>query len=253
MNKFIVNFIAAFFIATFLPFSAFSQPDFLPNSEEFETYETTEASDIYDPYEKFNRKIYAFNDAFDRYFFEHIAKAYRRGVPKKARNKIHDFLNNLSLPISAMNSLIQGNVNNALATTSNFLINSTVGLVGLFDIAEEKGIFYKKEDFGQTLGHYGVGSGAYLMIPFLGPSSTRDISGWLTDKGVDPLGFNLLEFGGKENLVEADYRITLAIMSGIDTREGLIDIIDDIRKDSFDPYATIRSAYLQKRLMEIKN
>ncbi len=223
------------------------------DEEEFETYESANISEIHDPYEKFNRKIYAFNDVFDRYFFEHVAKAYRRGVPQTARKSIHNFLNNLSLPLSAVNSLAQGKVDNCLATFSNFLINSTIGLAGLFDIAGEKGIFYKAEDFGQTLGHYGSGSGPYLVIPFLGPSSARDFSGWLTDKSIDPLGFNILEIGGREDLIEANYRIGISITSGIDKRESLIDIIDDIRKDSFDSYATIRSAYLQKRAAEIKN
>ena len=206
-----------------------------------------------DPYEKFNRKIYSFNDAFDRYFFEHVAKAYRHGIPQPARKIIRNFLNNLSLPVSAVNSILQGKIDNSLATFSNFIINTTIGLGGMFDIAVQKGIFYKHEDFGQTLGHYGVGSGAYLVVPFLGPSSSRDFGGWLTDRGVDPLGFNLLEIGGKTDLVESNYRIALALMSGIDKRESLLDIVDDVRKDSFDPYATIRSAYLQKRENEIKN
>ena len=223
------------------------------SEDEFETYETADEKDIYDPYEKYNRKIYAFNDTFDRYFLEYVAKAYRDGVPQPARQTIRNFLTNLSLPISAMNSLLQGKVDNSLSTFSNFLINTTVGIGGLFDVATEKGIRYKSEDFGQTLGHYGKGPGAYLVIPFLGPSSTRDFTGWLADKSVNPLGFNLLQVGGKEGLIDSEYRIALLIASGIDLRESLIDIIDDLRIDSFDPYATIRSAYLQKRASEIKN
>lgn len=222
------------------------------DDEEFENYKTGNEQEIYDPYEKFNRKVYIFNDAFDRYFLEHIAQTYRQGIPKRARNMIRNFLTNLSLPISALNSFAQGKTDNGLATFSNFLINSTIGLFGLFDVAGNKGILYKSEDLGQTLGRYGVGSGAYLIIPFLGPSSTRDFTGWIASSAINPLGFNVLDVGGKVNLVDADYRIGLAAATAIDMRENVIDIIADIRKDSFDPYATIRSAYLQKRANEIK-
>jgi phospholipid-binding lipoprotein MlaA len=261
MHRSIKKFILAAFIFALMPSPAFAKKETqsamlyqkFESEEEFETYETADTKEIYDPYEKFNRKIYAFNDTFDRYFLEHIAKAYRKGVPQIARKTIRNFLTNLSLPISAMNSFLQGNANNGLATFSNFLINSTVGIGGLFDIAGEKGIRYRAEDFGQTLGHYGKDSGAYLVIPILGPSSTRDFSGWIADKAVNPLGLNELKIGGKKDLINSDLRVTLLVTSGIDTRESLIDIIDDLRQDSFDPYATIRSAYLQKRLTEIKN
>jgi phospholipid-binding lipoprotein MlaA len=221
------------------------------NEDEFETYETNE-SEIYDPLEKYNRKIYAFNDTFDRYFFEYVAKTYRKSVPKSFRDTIRNFLTNLSLPISTFNSLLQGKTDNSLATFSNFLINSTIGIGGLFDVATKKGIRYNPEDFGQTLGHYGITSGAYLVLPVLGPSSTRDLGGLLVDKSVNPIEFNFLEVGGSENLVDVNYRLAIATASGVDKREGLIDIIDDIRRESFDPYATIRSAYLQKHTSDIK-
>lgn len=222
------------------------------SDDEFETYETEE-KEIYDPLEKYNRKIYAFNDALDRYFLECVAKTYRQGVPKNLRNVIRNFVTNLSLPISTFNSLLQGKVDNGLATFSNFLINSTIGVGGLFNVATKKGIRYSPEDFGQTLGHYGMTSGAYLILPILGPSSTRDFGGLLVDKSVNPIEFNFLEVGGTTNLIDVKYRIGIATTSGIDQREALIDIIDDIRRESFDPYATIRSAYLQKRVADIKN
>ncbi len=236
-------------IFIFLAFPVFAAT----NEDEFETYEISEPEEIQDPYEKINRKIYAFNDVFDRYFFEHVARAYRKTLPERARDAVHNFLNNLSLPVSALNSVAQGKTDNALATFSNFLINSTVGVLGIFDVAGQKGIFYKTEDFGQTLGHYGSGQGSYLMIPILGPSSTRDLSGFLVDNAANPVGFNAFEVGGQRSIMPSEYLFGLIALSGIDTRENLLDVIDDIRKDSFDPYATIRSAYLQKRLNEIKN
>lgn len=239
-------------IVIFLPSYAFAQNSSIAESnDEFETYETKH-SEVYDPYEKLNRKVYAFNDAFDRYFFEHIAKAYRNNVPKGLRRLIHNFLNNLSLPVSTFNSFAQGNVDNGLATFSNFLINTTVGIGGIFDIAEEKGIFYQREDFGQTLGRYNTGPGAYLVVPFLGPSSTRDFSGWLADRTIDPLGLNAFGLGGSDDLIDSNYRIGVALMTSLDSRESLIEIIDDIRRESFDPYSTMRSAYLQKRKADIE-
>jgi phospholipid-binding lipoprotein MlaA len=222
------------------------------SDDDFTAFETKDAVEIYDPFEKYNRKMYVLNDNIDRYFLEYVAKAYRKSLPKPVRDSVRNFLNNLSLPVSGLNSLLQGKVDNGLATFSNFLINSTIGLGGLFDVAAKKGIKYNFEDFGQTMGHYGSGPGAYLFIPLIGPSSVRDFSGLLADKAVNPLGFNYLKIGGKQDLLATDYRFGLFGASGIDARESLLDVIDDIRQESFDPYATFRSAYLQKRFTEIK-
>ncbi len=240
------------FIPTILLAETNSDLAFLSESD-FENYEDKNSSiEIYDPLEKFNRKIYIFNDYLDLYFIQYVAISYRKGIPKVARNSIRNFLNNLSLPISSANSLLQGNVDNSLATFSNFLINSTVGVGGLFDIAGQKGIRYRSEDFGQTLGHYGVTSGAYLMVPIFGPSSTRDLGGFFVDNAISPVQLNLLKVGGKTNLIAPEYRLAVATTTGIDKRESLIETLDDIRTESFDPYATIRSAYLQKRATDAK-
>ena len=237
-----------------LIFTFFTLPAFAATvDDEFDTYESSQPEEFYDPYEKINRKVFAFNNTLDRYLLEPIAKTYRKSLPEVARDAIHNFLNNLSLPISSINSLAQGKTDNALATFSNFLINSTIGLAGFIDVASQKGIFYKYEDFGQTLGIYGSGSGAYFMLPIIGPSSTRDLGGFIVDRAVSPVGFNVFEVGGKRELMPLKYFVGIVIISGIDTREGLIDVVDNIRSDSFDPYATIRSAYLQKRLNDIKN
>lgn len=221
-------------------------------NEDFENYESDNVSIIHDPWERYNRKIYAFNDVIDRYFLEYVATAYREEVPRKVRISVRNFLVNLSAPISAINSLLQGEMNNSLATFSNFLINTTIGVGGIFNIAEEKGITYHREDFGQTIAHYGVGSGYYLYLPLFGPSSTRDFTGFAIEMAVNPLDFNQLEIGGSIHLIDYQYRIALAVATGVDKRERLINIISDIRADSFDPYATIRSAYLQRRISEIK-
>jgi phospholipid-binding lipoprotein MlaA len=219
---------------------------------EFESYQSTTTIKIHDPYEKINRQIFAINDVFDRYFFEHVAKTYRKTVPNPARKIIRNFLANISLPISALNSFAQGKVDNGLATFSTFLINSTIGCGGLFNVAQSKGISYKFEDLGQTLGFYNIDQGAFIMLPVLGPSTSRDFTGWVVDKTINPLSFNIAEIGGKRTLIDNQFLIATGSLYSIDTRESLIDIIEDIRQDSFDTYATIRFAYLQKRAQEIK-
>jgi phospholipid-binding lipoprotein MlaA len=258
-------FIFIIFILALQPFAAWSKAankkqkdavttryQTIDEEAEYAEFELQTSEEIYDPLEKMNRKIFIFNDYFDRYFFEHVAKFYHKGVPQGARMSIRNFLLNLSLPISAVNSLLQGNVDNTLSTFSNFLINTTVGFGGLFDVAGDKGIKYRVEDFGQTLGHYRTGSGAYLVLPFLGPSSVRDLGGLIVDKSANPFELNFLEFGGREDFINNNVRLGLAGASAVDKRESLIDIIDSIKADSFDPYATYRSAYLQKRQTDIK-
>jgi phospholipid-binding lipoprotein MlaA len=222
------------------------------DEDEFNFYDEQNTVVIYDPLEKFNRKIFVFNDFVDRYFIEYVAFAYRKGIPREARHSIRNVLDNLYAPISTVNSLLQGKPDNAMASFSNFLINSTIGILGIFDVAKKKSIYYNKEDFGQTLGYYKMGAGPYVVIPVLGPSSVRDLGGLAFDKSIHPLDFNFVKFGGKIDLVDYRYRLALALTSGIDKREALIEIIDDIRKDSFDPYATVRSAYTQKRAAEIR-
>ncbi len=206
---------------------------------------------VYDPFEKVNRKIFIFNDYTDRYFLEPTAKSYRKLIPKLLRQRIRNFFTNIGLPFSVLNSILQGKVENSLANSSTFLINSTIGIGGLFDVAGYKGIRYNQEDFGQTLAVYGVSEGPYLMLPFLGPSNCRDFGGLLANKSIDPLSFNLLKIGGKYDLLYDSIRIGFTTISVIDNREGLIEIIDGVRADSFDPYTTIKSAYNQRRNNEI--
>jgi len=221
--------------------------------EDFENFgNNSEKTDNTDPLEPINRKIFVFNETFDKYFFEHVARTYRLAIPKKAKISIRNFLNNLSKPVSLINSVAQGKVDNSLATLSSFLINSTVGVFGLFDVADSNGISYEQEDLGQTMGYYGIGSGIYLVIPFKGPSSLRDFSGWVADLTISPTGFNALRFGQKPNFLDDEYNIGSGLLSAVDARESLLNTIEEIRKDSFDPYVTIRSAYTQNRLAKIK-
>ncbi|MFM7620126.1 MAG: VacJ family lipoprotein [Alphaproteobacteria bacterium] len=256
-KKFLLTFLVLFFCNALCHakpqnYSSSRLPTQKNEDHEFESYKPVTTVKISDPYEKINRKIFAINETFDRYFFEHVAKTYRKTVPNPARKLVRNFLSNLSLPISAVNSFAQGKIDNGLATFSTFLINSTLGVGGLFNIAQSKGITYHFEDLGQTLGYYNLDQGSFLMLPIIGPSTTRDFSGWAIDKAINPLSFNALEIGGNHDLIDNQFIIATSSLYSIDTRESLIDIIDDIRQDSFDPYATIRFAYLQKRAREIQ-
>jgi phospholipid-binding lipoprotein MlaA len=228
--------------------------DFDPeHDDEFSKFESEiNKSSVNDPLEKYNRKIFAFNEIVDKNFFEKIARGYRKTIPKPPRTAIRNFLNNISLPVSAFNSFTQGKIDNGFATISSFLINSTLGIGGFFDIAKIKGITYENEDFGQTLGYYGIESNIFLVIPFLGPSNLRDFSGMILDRSIDPTGVNIANIGGDSDFIEGKYRVAKTILNIVDTREELLDIISNLRKDSFDSYSTVRSAYLQRRLAQIE-
>ncbi len=208
---------------------------------------------ISDPFEKVNRQIFAFNELLDKRIALPIVRRYHKFVPQPVRTSVTNFVDNISAPFSVANSLIQGDGKNARASFSAFLINSTIGVVGLFDVASEKKIKYNEEDLGQTLGKYGSKPGPYLIIPFLGPSDVRDFSGLVVEKMVSPLSFNSFDIGGTSGFMSDEVAISLALADGISARDGLIEIVDDIRKNSFDPYSTMRSAYLQKRQTLILN
>ena len=237
----------------FFIFLGLSQHSFSSNLNEDEdlsslSFESSKLS-IYDPYEKYNRKIHSFNEKVDIYFFEKITQAYRFSVPKQARNSVNNFFNNLYAPISAVNSLVQGKVDNSLATFSSFFINSTLGCLGLFDVAKKKHINYQTEDLGQTLAHYGLKSSPYLVLPLLGPSTGIDFVGSTTERLINPLGFDIFN----TNLASTNTQITLNTTNLISNREELLDIIKEIGKNSFDSYSVFRTAYLQRRENQINN
>jgi phospholipid-binding lipoprotein MlaA len=223
------------------------QFNFSDNYEGEDNFKTNNREFVYDPFEKVNRKIFAFNETLDQYFAEPVVREYRKRVPRKVRNSVGNFLDNLSAPISVVNSLLQGNGRNAMASFSSFLINTTIGIGGLFDIAGYRNITYNPEDFGQTFAKYGSNTGPYLVLPILGPSNVRDFSGFIVEKAVNPLNFNILKIGGKKELIHNETSLSISLSSGIDTRENLIEVLEDMRRNSFDTYATMRSAYLQTR------
>ena len=209
--------------------------------------EIADVDDENDPIELFNRFSFAFNLALDTVIFKPAAATYRFLLPSEVRDSVQNFFRNLSTPVVLANDLFQGEMDRAGDTFMRFVINSTIGVLGLFDVAADMGYPYHDEDFGQTLAVHGAGEGAYLVIPIFGPSSIRDGIGKLVDTFLDPL-----TYVGQYYDVD-DWLLARTVLSGIDTRSRHIDELDDLKRDSIDFYARIRSLYRQKRQNDINN
>ena len=154
------------------------------DSEDFET--TTIEDEIYDPLEPVNRAIFSFNNVADRIVLEPIAKGYKK-LPSPLQSGINNFLSNLRAPLVVVNQILQGQGENAAQSSGRFIVNSTVGVFGLFDVAEKIGLEEKEEDYGQTLATWGVGDGFYIVLPLFGPSNLRDTSGMVLTMLTDCL------------------------------------------------------------------
>ena len=196
---------------------------------------------ISDPFEATNRAVFSFNKAVDHAIINPVIKGYRAVVPKPARTGFRNVLRNLKSPVRFANQLLQGDVAGAGNELVRTVVNTFAGIGGLFDVAENAGFAYEPEDFGQTLGVWGVPHGPYLVVPFLGPSSLRDYVGYAVDAYADPLNMylrNTDQEGWLYARLGADY---------FNLREELYDILTDLEASSIDYYAATRSAYYQRR------
>jgi phospholipid-binding lipoprotein MlaA len=194
-----------------------------------------------DPYEPANRIGFAINDGLDTYFLAPVARAYRFAVPGVVRTPIHNVLQNLSTPVIFINDVIQTKPRRAGDTFMRFVINTTAGVGGLFDVAADAGYPYHDADFGMTMALWGVPEGPFLFLPVLGPTNPRDATGYGVDIAFDPLTYVPSGHGLR---TAADVRIGV---SAVDARERALDEIDSIKKTALDPYATFRSLYRQNR------
>lgn len=204
-----------------------------------------------DPFEPVNRKIFTFNLYLDRYFIKPVAQGYEKVVPEFARDHIRDFLHNLSEPVVFANDMMQADWQAANLSAARFLINSTFGLGGVFDLASDSGVARQSGDFGQTLYTWGAPEGPYLVLPILGPSNPRDAIGMGVDGVMDPWGWIVgAQYGqGAENAENyGRYGAT-----GIDLRGRNIDVLDDLQKNAIDFYAEMRSLYRQHRAEELRH
>ena len=207
---------------------------------------------IKDCFESLNRATFKLNQSLDKVIFKPVAKGYR-SLPAPIRSGTSNALNNLSSLITVPNNILQGEFKTAGVNTGRFVVNTSVGILGIFDIAEKIGFSeYEKEDYGQTLGSWGVGAGCYVVLPVLGPSTIRDTAGsFINILGGDPY-YNASTHGNNEYLKKSLYMKT-KVISGVDFRAKNLESIDNLEKNSMDFYASVRSLYLQDRQQKISN
>jgi phospholipid-binding lipoprotein MlaA len=199
-----------------------------------------------DPLEPMNRTVFDANDAVDKAVALPIAKAYVEVVPEFARTGVHNFLENLDLPVTFANDVLQGELDRAAHTFARLTINTTIGIGGLIDVASDADLQEHTEDFGETLAVYGVDEGPYLVLPLFGPSNPRDTAGMVVDVFLDPLTY--AKYHNK--WLWANLRIAGEFL---DARSRNIDALDTIERGSIDYYAAMRSLYRQHRENEIRN
>ena len=207
---------------------------------------------VKDCFENLNRATFKLNQVLDGAIIEPIAKAYRT-LPSPIRSGTGNALDNLSSLVTIPNNILQGEIKKASINTARLIVNTTVGIFGLFDVAQKIGFEeYEREDYGQTLGTMGFGSGCYLVLPVIGPSTVRDAAGsFINVLGGDPY-YNASINGNNEFLSKSQYAATKAL-TGINFRAKNIDSINNLEKNSIDFYASVRSLYLQDRQQKIKN
>jgi len=199
--------------------------------------------DDVDPLEEINRPIFEFNQNLDENLIKPIAISYRDNTPDSIKKGESNFFSNLGEVSTLANQILQFKAEDSLLTLSRFLINTTIGLVGIFDPASELGLTKKDEDFGQTLGVWGVPEGPYFVIPVLGPSTLRDTAGLYVDVTSNANFINSLDTNSE---------IAATSMKTVDKRVELLPATDLINR-SFDPYTTMRSSYLQKRRNDVND
>ena len=210
------------------------------------------SGEVKDCFESVNRATFKFNQVLDGVIFEPVAKAYRI-LPSPVRAGTGNALDNLSTLVTIPNNILQGEFKKAGVNTGRFIVNTTVGVVGIFDVAEKIGFpEYEKEDYGQTLGVMGVGPGCYLVLPVLGPSTIRDTAGSFANVLGGDAWYNVTVANDTQHFTDFDYYASRA-SSGIDFRAKNIDSFENLEKNSMDFYASVRSLYLQDRQRKIEN
>jgi phospholipid-binding lipoprotein MlaA len=202
--------------------------------------------EINDPFEPFNRLMFNTTLAIDKAVLRPTAVVYRAVFPEPIRDSVRNFLNNLDSPIIFTNDVLQGELARAKITFVRTVVNTTVGIGGLFDVADRWGLPRHREDFGQTLATLGIGEGPYLFIPLFGPANPRDLFGYGTDLFFQPLTY--VQWGDESYIPYVRYGVDL-----IDLRARNIETLDEIEQTSLDYYASVRSLYRQSRNNEINN
>ena len=200
--------------------------------------------DPQDPWESMNRSVFEFNQTTDKYVIGPVAHGYQYITPDGVRSRIGNVSDNLMEPLNMVNSFMQGDFQGGMVSFWRFVLNSTIGLAGMNDVAGSAGLKYHHEDFGQTLAVWGVGDGPYVVLPLLGPSNLRDTGGRVTDWVIDPVNW----------VVDDTWtEVGIAVGQGLVERDRLDGVISDVNETSLDPYVTFRSMYRQHRAAQIAN
>ena len=242
MNKILITTLIAFIVA----FSANAGTD------EENSISKNNNGQVKDCFEKLNRGTFALNQGLDKVILKPVAKAYR-ALPSPIRTGTSNVLVNISSLITIPNNILQGELKTAGVNTGRFIINTTVGILGIFNVAKKMGFSeYEKEDYGQTLGVWGVGAGCYVVLPILGPSTIRDTAGsFVNVMGGDPY-YNVSTHGNNQYLDRSDYMLTKTL-TAVDFRSKTIESFENLEKNSMDFYASVKSLYLQDRQRKILN
>ncbi len=226
-------------------YTATTTTDYASDMETFDSMDGGggEADTVYDPIEPVNRAIFFVNDQIDTFLLRPLAFAYGWATPEPVRLAVRRAFTNLGSPARFANDLLQLEIEDAGETGARFLINSSVGIAGLFDVAENIGLPYHPSDFGQTLHSYGVGAGPYVMVPIMGPTTLRDGAGGLVDTVFEPFTYMLNTW--PEGLA-------LDASEGLVKREELFVVLDDTKANSVDYYAGIQALYYQDRAVDLR-
>ncbi len=204
-------------------------------------------TDPEDPFESFNRSMYNFNNAIDKHALKPVAKGYDRITPAPVKKGIGNFFSNLDDVIVIANDLLQLKIGQFFSDPGRFIINSTLGIYGLIDWSSDLGLEKHNEDFGQTLGHWGVSSGPYLVLPFFGSSSVRDLSGTIVDDNNFSAIHHEVHEGTPFPERDNDISLGLTLVDTIDSRARLLKAERLLDAAALDPYIFVRDAYLQRR------
>lgn len=196
-----------------------------------------------DPFEPMNRAVFTFNEKADDYVIKPLAEAYKFVLPEFVRTGVTNFFSNINDVLIAANNLLQGKPTDAASDIGRFLINSTIGVLGLFDVATDMGLDKNREDFGQTLGVWGISDGPYVVLPFFGASNIRDTVGLVVDIETD--------FMINTNKLNSDEKIAVNALRVINRRADLLDAGQLLEDAAFDKYSFVRDGYLQRRRSQI--
>lgn len=204
--------------------------------------EPAQISEVWDPWEKYNRRIHSFNKVVDARIARPLARTYVDVVPRRARLGVNNFFNNLRLPVSAVNSLLQGKPANAGRNLARFVINSTLGIGGLVDAAADANLNERAEDFGQTMGTWGWQRSRYVELPFFGPRTLRDVVGMVADAPLSPV----------RHISDQNVRLGLQGLSMVDVRAELLSL-DGLTEGIEDDYMLMRDTWSRRRMYQINS